>query len=1489
MSYLSRFLIIILTVVVVPTTQAGFFDKLKEKTSEVLDSVKDVKETVVITREVVRETDTLADSVQYYDAYAPTPAEVRLLQSRLNELGYDTGRPDGRMGKRTRDAIKLYQRSSGANADGAINYALFQEITSGRGPRIEAPTLSKAEWKQYQQMLNDLGYNAGRPDGLPGKRTKNAVARFLSENNLPPSQGMDRNGFKSIRKILYGETSTGQVGNGQAGIGQQGTSYSNVSDTGILSAAGQNSGQLASAAVVENRFDSENAYVIGKNREENVRAWNAIALLVLSKHPELIDNRETLKSWFDYEGRTVTSQYLLEEALNEFAVEIRQRPVPEVKNLLVYKPAVMQKGQYNTTSGLFAVGAGRGNEVIRLPHLPRLSLVISGLSQAPYINTDTSQYGEKYLGVPMSLEQAIDLEGTRMAKSSRLNLTLVAGLQVEGIKLRPSDNDAGYSITGELTGPLATLTANIAGPRGEVIGDGEELYRWKIETKNQLAKTESSVKAIAARYGMAIVEGHLDPSQGKNSSFMAALALGKQPELIDKWPQAFVLAQQMLTRDEKIDVFGGSNTRFDQLDSVAQSRVHEAIKDRYREVLISRALPIDLPLLVSHRTDVGSYQPESNLFPLSPRDTAYTGVHKFIATGGSFQGTAYLGDRWLPESVSISGEPALQLREQLFGTRSGQSASAVHARFGNISDVSVRFEQSRGYRSAGQFDVRVELDVTREVLISAKNQIVYEFPAVHPKQERFSEVMAAFNVPLASSMRIIGSAMAFGETAQFKDKYIRSSSIVSDANEFNRDEKLQEAVAYVESRMVDTGQPLWLAGHLELGEYDLNNGSFKVLNVTFSEEQRYSPSDGHNFRGRIVNQALGAVPPLEVDRARAEQIVRGFPANSRRSLEIRARVVPLGAITDLGRSNSYGQLTVTHQIKEIFVLRREERSTRQQWQLLGHIAMEDVSPVKTAKPVQNEITLSEKPVLDQDLLLLLAAQSAGSLSDESWDWLMRNRWAYDNGVATTLGVTFFDEGAPFPDRSTTQVLRPGFISWVKGLKIPQYQNVALRLNLGRRMGYHGSGVVGTSPAGPLAGLCNVASSEVSLSGGGGVETFDKSPDQSKVSSVRNNLMQTKTGRFTVEPQARAGYKTLASASCHALSKNAARSLPALANPPAVTVELNALAHFRDNSAKMAVVDASVTSVAFADNGGGIPRVVVSLEFQHMTVSDSYTDGGQILHSLSAADIAPKAPKAPEQKDQRIQTADIVEIKLGVPLASAVEAIEAHFETSSRYAIRRGFTTNPKQFENADLWVNETGNEYIAVFYEGDVETANVLGVIRGLRLPGIDFDRETALQMLRSKYGKEQIVEADRHLKLVWGKYVDDWPEDTGDENAAARRAGISGTGGACSMNWAAGSMPQRVEDASGASVELRTVLTRSRGQGIYLRWPSLRNYAQPGPDVCDFYLEAYHDDKSDPEVFVGMFDIQAYQQAFADASVVTTEVSDQAADTVKPKSVVKF
>jgi membrane-bound lytic murein transglycosylase B len=60
-----------------------------------------------------------------------TVADIRELQTSLNELGYDAGTPDGIAGRRTKTALQNFQKARGFLADGYPTQEMLAAVRAG--------------------------------------------------------------------------------------------------------------------------------------------------------------------------------------------------------------------------------------------------------------------------------------------------------------------------------------------------------------------------------------------------------------------------------------------------------------------------------------------------------------------------------------------------------------------------------------------------------------------------------------------------------------------------------------------------------------------------------------------------------------------------------------------------------------------------------------------------------------------------------------------------------------------------------------------------------------------------------------------------------------------------------------------------------------------------------------------------------------------------------------------------------------------------------------------------------------------------------------------------------------------------------------------------------------------------------------------------------------------------------------------------------------
>ncbi|MBE5799129.1 MAG: hypothetical protein E7321_04185 [Clostridiales bacterium] len=143
---------------------------------------------------------------------------VYILQARLFELGYYTGRIDGRFSEETTMAVRQFQMANGLTADGIAGKGTLSKLESGTaisaggvteddampGQPATLNTLRRgdesAEVMVLQQYLLSLGYLSSQPDGQFGSGTERAVKLFQEANGLTA----DGVAGKGTLSILYG-------------------------------------------------------------------------------------------------------------------------------------------------------------------------------------------------------------------------------------------------------------------------------------------------------------------------------------------------------------------------------------------------------------------------------------------------------------------------------------------------------------------------------------------------------------------------------------------------------------------------------------------------------------------------------------------------------------------------------------------------------------------------------------------------------------------------------------------------------------------------------------------------------------------------------------------------------------------------------------------------------------------------------------------------------------------------------------------------------------------------------------------------------------------------------------------------------------------------------------------------------------------------------------------------------------------------------------
>jgi peptidoglycan hydrolase-like protein with peptidoglycan-binding domain len=126
-----------------------------------------------------------------------SPRAITAVQQRLRQHGYYRGRIDGVWGRGTQAALARFQEEHRLEVTAQLNPAtakalnLGPDVVLGNAVNVQAPTsadaaqpLSPRAISAVQHRLRQQGYYRGRADGVWGRGTEAAVARFQQAHRL---------------------------------------------------------------------------------------------------------------------------------------------------------------------------------------------------------------------------------------------------------------------------------------------------------------------------------------------------------------------------------------------------------------------------------------------------------------------------------------------------------------------------------------------------------------------------------------------------------------------------------------------------------------------------------------------------------------------------------------------------------------------------------------------------------------------------------------------------------------------------------------------------------------------------------------------------------------------------------------------------------------------------------------------------------------------------------------------------------------------------------------------------------------------------------------------------------------------------------------------------------------------------------------------------------------------------------------------------------
>ena len=128
-----------------------------------------------------------------------TGLDVKYVMERLYDLGYYTKAADEKFGAAMQKAVKAFQKKNSLTADGVVGKKTLTLLFSDGALDADDPVPTSDpepltlpykygdkgdEVKEVQQALLNLGYEAGKADGIYGKNTREAVKLFQARNGM---------------------------------------------------------------------------------------------------------------------------------------------------------------------------------------------------------------------------------------------------------------------------------------------------------------------------------------------------------------------------------------------------------------------------------------------------------------------------------------------------------------------------------------------------------------------------------------------------------------------------------------------------------------------------------------------------------------------------------------------------------------------------------------------------------------------------------------------------------------------------------------------------------------------------------------------------------------------------------------------------------------------------------------------------------------------------------------------------------------------------------------------------------------------------------------------------------------------------------------------------------------------------------------------------------------------------------------------------------
>lgn len=945
-------------------------------------------------------------NVQYSEPRL-TPDQIFALQVRLNDMGFQTGTPDGGLGRNTRRGIRQWQAATGRPATGYLSNDQASFLLQGADAIIRAAgsdnQLLPSEVQQLQRRLNELGYDVGQPDGVAGPRTDRALARYLRDGGHDPARVSARSALGMMTEAHTARAATRSSPSGPP-----------------VQAAARPDVDVAAIDFERVILDRGNA-----NRD--------LTRMMVAARPQLLDDPQNLSNIFRLEGNRHSSSYRIDEELASFKIEYQQTPVPERVYVTLVDSYAMERSKYIRDRGIFPFrSVSLGTE-----RFGRYTDVQSSVLRGATINLHIPNL-PVLNGVPMTLEEAEEFEKS-FRGANEYFVQVEASVEISGLNYR---HERG------LFEADARVFSVQARPLGKRRGR-DPLFVWPIEESEVGAAAEVMAGSATSLPGVVETDGHIDIVRlGDVGAFAASLMLASHPGAVDDDILLAAAGKSLLPRETQLEIWRGNEPdewgrgrlREDERRSVAYFA--SAIRERYMGALAARVADTNIRIVETLGVTLGDPTEDKQAVPLiydhnpavSMRDP-----YDFAQLEWSHPGVV------MPRTLPLDGDLSRALIQR-YGERI--AGHKLHlAIYSEIREVRTRaFDVRRGF-----YSVELEPTVTRIALFFDRGlqDLAYDFYEGADggllAQQREQDLIATLLAEGRTSVDALHAA--YGQLARDTEylPQIASDAIRQrDINEFDRADARRDLLASLDADRA--GQGLVFDWEMRLGTYDMDRGAFAVLPASDNSSVgslSFAGSDQGlelgSLRVEIVNQPKW----LAVPRAAARRFVERAEADDRRRVvRAIARADAVSARSTVDRHDRKSQHLGVY-VRSMVLLAPDSDSVTG-WEILAEI---DYGAYRAAE-IDNVAEAGHwdpTPLLDQEMAAVVSVRIGNAdFADADLRRLYADRWLREQGrgFPTSSTASIFNGSDQIPTVTEFEKSRDSFLQWMGTLAEAELPDVA---------------------------------------------------------------------------------------------------------------------------------------------------------------------------------------------------------------------------------------------------------------------------------------------------------------------------------------------------------------------------------------------------------------------------------------------------------------